>query len=358
MRMPSRFFPVLILFSVINLCAMSGCLSIKYYGQAVYGQCKILTNRKSINKIIADKDTPKRLKERLSLVLDIRDYAIDELKLPGSKNYLTYVDLKQPYAIWNVFATPEFSLTPKKWCYPVVGCCAYRGYFSEQNALDYADTLEKQGYDVFVGGVTAYSTLGWFNDPVLNTFINFRDTKLAALIFHELAHNILYVSDHTAFNESFATAVEQEGIRRWMTAHNNPSAINDYMIDSQRHLQFIKLIMKYRKKLESLYSKDLSLQQKREAKESTFRDLKDEYKVLKEKWEGYSGYDFWFHKKINNARMITVSTYYDLVPAFLKIMEVSGNDMEKFYIKCQELAKKPKEERLSLIADMELQTTD
>jgi predicted aminopeptidase len=172
---------------------------------------------------------------------------------------------------------------------------------------------------------------------------------LAALIFHELAHNILYVSDHTTFNESFATAVEQEGIRRWLTANNNPSAIDDYMIDSRRHFQFIKLIMKYRKKLESLYSKDISLQQKREAKESTFNDLKDEYKVLKEKWQGYSGYDFWFSRKMNNARMITVSTYYDLVPAFIKIMEASGNDMEKFYKKCQELAEKPKEERLSLI---------
>ena len=286
-----------------------------------------------------------KLKTQLELVLDIREFAKNELCLPVKNQYLGFADLKRPFAVWNVYATPEFSFTPKIWCYPVVGCAAYRGYFSKQDARNYCDKLEKQGYDVFMGGVAAYSTLGWFDDPVLNTFVYRSPAKLAALMFHELAHHVLYVEDDTAFNESFATAVEQEGLRRWLTAKNDLSALSEYQIDYRRRRQFIQLVMKYRKQLESLYAKDLPTRTKRDAKAGMFDGLRNEYRLLKQQWEGYPGYDLWFSQPLNNAQMISVSTYYDLVPEFLRLLQHTEYNLEMFYKECQNLARQTKEER-------------
>jgi predicted aminopeptidase len=331
--------------SVFVATALTGCASIRYYGQLISGQIVILNKRQPIRQLLAQPDTPEKLKQKLMLVLEIRTFAKDKLFLPTKDQYLSFADLERPFAVYNVYATPEFSFSPKTWCYPIIGCAVYRGYFSRENAFDYAGQLKMQGYDVYIGGVVAYSTLGWFDDPVLSTFINLSDIKLAALIFHELSHHLLYVPDDTTFNESFATAVEQESLRRWLMTKDRLKAYGDYMTDYRRRQQFIELVFKYRKKLESLYSQNLPTLKKRHAKAAEFENLKAEYRLLKKQWGGYSGYDGWFNKKMNNAQLLTVSTYNDLVPAFLKLLKSCNDDLKAFYKKCKDLSKEPKNER-------------
>jgi len=338
-----------IIFGVILAVVLTGCESIVYYKQLISGQIAILNKKQPIHELLDNPDTPEKLKEKLRLVMDIRTFAKDELFLPVKNQYLSFVELERPFAGWNMWATPEFSFSPKTWCYPIIGCAIYRGYFSKKDAFDYGHQLETQGYDVYIGGVAAYSTLGWLDDPVFSTFIYRSDIKLAALIFHELSHHLLYVSDDTTFNESFAIAVEQEGLRRWLTIKDNPKASEIYKMAYRRQRQFIELVMKYRKELETLYAKDLSKSEKRHAKAAVFEKLKDEYRLLKQHWGGYSGYDFWMYQKMNNAKLISVSTYHDLVPAFLELLKTCNNDLKVFYKKCQDLSKKSKEERLAYL---------
>ncbi|HSQ83738.1 MAG TPA: aminopeptidase [Desulfobacterales bacterium] len=334
-----------IIFGVILAVVLTGCESIVYYKQLISGQIAILNKKQPIHELLDNPDTPEKLKEKLRLVMDIRSFAKDKLFLPVKNQYLDFVELERPFASWNMWATPEFSFSPKTWCYPIIGCAIYRGYFSKEDAFNYGHQLEAQGYDVYIGGVAAYSTLGWLDDPVFSTFIYRSDIRLAALIFHELSHHLLYVSDDTTFNESFAIAVEQEGLRRWLTATNNLKATEIYKLYYRRRQQFIELVMKYRKELETLYAKNLPIPEKRQAKAAVFEKLKDDYRLLKQHWNGYSGYDFWMYQKMNNAKLISVSTYNDLVPAFLELLKTCNNDLKVFYKKCQDLSKKSKKER-------------
>ena len=334
-----------IIFGVILAVVLTGCESMVYYKQLISGQIAILNKKQPIHELLDNPDTPEKLKEKLRLVMDIRSFAKDKLFLPVKNQYLDFVELERPFAGWNMWATPEFSFSPKTWCYPIIGCAIYRGYFSKEDAFNYGHQLEAQGYDVYIGGVAAYSTLGWLDDPVFSTFIYRSDIRLAALIFHELSHHLLYVSDDTTFNESFAISVEQEGLRRWLTAINNLKASEIYKLNYRRRQQFIELVMKYRKELETLYAKNLPIPEKRQAKAAVFEKLKDDYRLLKQHWNGYSGYDFWMYQKMNNAKLISVSTYNDLVPAFLELLKTCNNDLKVFYKKCQDLSKKSKEER-------------
>jgi predicted aminopeptidase len=327
------------------MVTLTGCETLHYYSQAVSGQMKIVSGRKSIDRLLAAPETPQTLKTQLKLVLDIREFAKAALHLPVNNHYLTYTDLKRPYVVWNVFAAPEFSLEPKTWYYPVIGRTAYRGYFSKSMALRHANTLTKKHFDVYVAGISAYSTLGWFDDSVLSTTIHRADSGLAALIFHELAHQVLYIKGDTAFNESFATAVEQEGLRRWIQATHNPSAYQDYLRQRQRKKQFIQLIADFRSRLQTLYGRVLLPADKRRLKNDIFIQLKLEYTHMKRAWQGYPGYDNWFKEPLNNAKLISVSTYYDYVPAFIKILEQSDGHLEQFYRHCEELAELSKSER-------------
>jgi predicted aminopeptidase len=342
---PGYAMRIHILICLFMVATLSGCETLHYYGQAVSGQMKILTRRKSIDRLLSAPETPQTLKTRLRIVLDIREFAKEALHLPIGNHYLSYIDLKRPYAVWNVFAAPEFSLEPKTWYYPIIGRTAYRGYFSKQMAIGYAEGLKKKHYDVYVAGIAAYSTLGWFDDSVLNTVIHRTDTGLAALIFHELAHQVLHVRDDTAFNESFATAVEQEGLRRWMHATQNQPAYQDYLLQRRRREQFIQLITRFRLRLEALYSQTLLPDDKRPLKKDIFNQLRFEYAQIKQTWQGYTGYDYWFKEPLNNARLISVSTYYDYLPAFIKILEQSDGDLEQFYGRCKKLAGLSKSER-------------
>jgi len=344
MSLPSIRTQIILI--VLFTLSATGCESIRYYGQAIHGQVSILNKRQPIDRLLTKPDTPDKLKVKLRQVLRIREFAENELHLPANKNYLSFVALERPYVAWNVFAALEFSIKPKTWCFPIVGCTAYRGYFSEKNASIYAEKLKKEGLDVYIGQVAAYSTLGWFDDPILSTVIYRSETGLAALIFHELAHQILYVDDDTTFNESFATAVEQEGLRRWMVATNNDHAYGDYLQSRERRLQFNQLVIKYRDQLESLYNKDIPIDDKRYHKALIIEALREEYEHRKQRWQGYSGYDQWFREPINNAKINTVSTYHELVPAFHNLIQRSQGNLMQFYETCQNLAKKPKAERL------------
>jgi predicted aminopeptidase len=330
---------------MIFLMTLTGCESVRYYSHVAYGQLHIVRLRQPIKEIISNPQTDSVLKQKLEQVLAIRKFAQTDLSLPVDDNYLSYVDLKRPFVVWNVGAAPEFSLTPKTWYYPIVGHASYRGYFSEDRADAFAEQLKNDGLDVYVGGVTAYSTLGWFSDPVFNTIIRGRDDTTAALIFHELAHQILYVSDDTTFNESFATAVEQEGLRRWMVENGNMTGYKDYLERRQRREKFISLITKYREKLEELYRQRLKPSDMRQRKAAVFLSLKNEYATLKSSWGGYAGYDAWFEDQLNNAKLNSIGAYYDMVPAFNRLLASENGNLEAFYEKCRILSDLPPPER-------------
>jgi predicted aminopeptidase len=333
-------FPALFLLAV--LC---GCQTLEYYNQAISGQHRILQSRQPISEITADPNSPEILRQQLTYLMAVRTFAAKNLHLPVANNYLTYVDLKRPYVAWNVVATPEFSMVPKTWCYPFVGCTAYRGYFAETDAHQYAESLQRQGYDVYVGGVTAYSTLGWFDDPVLSTFIHRSRASSAALLFHELAHQVLYAPDDTTFNESFATFVEQEGLRRWQKASGNSASYSDYFRNFQRREKFVKLVSEHRQKLETLYQTDLVPAEKRIRKASIFADLRNEFKHLKSKHSALAAYDDWINGPLNNAKISGVVAYHDLVPAFSQILADKGGDLVQFYEACRSLLRKDKDDR-------------
>ena len=353
-----RFRATVAVVLIILFITLSGCESVRYYSHVAHGQFHIVSLRQPIEEIISDPQTDSVLKKKLEHVLALREFAENDLSLPVDDNYLNYVDLKRPFVVWNVSAAPEFSLSPKTWYYPIVGHASYRGYFSKEKANAFADQLKSEGYDVYVGGVTAYSTLGWFSDPVFNTIIKGRNDATAALIFHELAHQILYVSDDTTFNESFATTVEQEGLRRWMEENENMTGYNNYLERRRRRETFISLMTKYRKKLEELYRQDLKTDDMRQRKAAVFQSLKNEYETQKSTWGGYTGYDAWVNDQLNNAKLNSIGAYYDLVPAFNHLLASEDGNLEVFYKKCRHLGDLPRAERSKRLKEWSLKFTD
>ncbi|MGD2270490.1 MAG: aminopeptidase [Desulfobacterales bacterium] len=342
---PRTTMLTLALMCILMALILSGCETLLYYGQAVSGQVKILTHRKPVEQVLDDPETPPTLKTRLRFVLKIREFAENSLHLPVGNHYLSYTDLKRPYVVWNVFAAPEFSLEPKTWRYPIIGRAAYRGYFSKAAAKQYAAKLDEKGFDVYVAGIAAYSTLGWFDDSILNTILKRPKTSLAALIFHELAHQQLYIKNDSVFNESFATAVEQEGLRRWLLVADKNQAYQGYLQQRRRRQQFNDLVMKFRSRLESLYQQNLPSEKTRRLKKRIFNQLKIEYEHMRREWQGYTGYDAWFKAPLNNAKLVSVSTYYAFVPAFTRILGQNDGRLEPFYYACKELARLSKPER-------------
>jgi len=331
---------------VLFAAALSGCQAVRYYQQAIAGQCAILLHEQSIPKLLADPKTPAPLKTKFEAILKIRRFAADQLKLPAGESYLKYTDLHRPYAVWNVNIAPALSLEPKTWWFPVVGRASYRGYFHELPARGYAADFSKKGWDVWVDGIETYSTLGWFNDPILNTFVNEPDSYLAEVIFHELTHQLLFVPGDTDFNEAFATAVASEGVRRWLLASSNSPAVERYRAGQDKERQFVDLIMAARAQLQALYhDPNLSDTAKLSRKEDIIAQLRARHADLKASWGGQSPFDTWFSEPINNAKLNTVSAYYDLVPAFDALLRDNGGDLEKFYQAVGRLAKLPLPER-------------
>jgi len=322
---------------------VSGCGSIGYYAQSIRGHLALVESARPVSEWLTAPDTPPALKERLRLTQRIRDFAVSELKEPDNQSYRRYADLKRPAAIWNVVAAPELSLTLKTWCFLVVGCVGYRGYFDQADAESTAAMLRGEGLEVSVYGVPAYSTLGAlpgdrFADPLLNTFIDYPEGELARLIFHELAHQIAYAKGDTEFNESFATTVERIGGERWLQQHAGPEARAEYARYDGRRADFRTLTMRYRADLDALYRSPVDDVQKRRRKEALFAAMRDDYAVLKrERWGGFSGYDGWF-ARANNASLGVLAAYNELVPAFMRLFEREGGDFERFYGEVRRLA--------------------
>ena len=338
---------------VLLSIALVSCETVGYYSQVARGQLTIVFGREDIQRLIEQQELSDELVEKFAKVMDIREFAETELGLPVGGNYSSYVDVEREHVLWNVFAAPEFSVDPVNWCYPIAGCVAYRGYFSEQSALGYAAKLEDDGFDVYTGGVDAYSTLGWFEDSLLSTVLNRADYQLAGLIFHELAHQLVYLPGDTTFNESFATAVEREGVRRWLTKSNEGSSIDAALLDYDRQQQFVDLVAGYRDRFESLYEQDVPESAMRSKKAELQQSMRDEYAALKQQWQGYEGYDGWFSQSLNNAQLSTVASYNDLLPFFAAVFEKSNQDFTTFYAEISRIADLPEKERDELVATIE-----
>ena len=358
------FIGVVLLLVVV---VVSGCHTLGFYGQAIKGQYQIFANQHSIEDLLAESSTSPELKKRLELLQELRGFAKDELQLPTDSHYRKYVDVKRPYVVWNVEAAPEFSMEPKTWWYPLLGSLSYRGYFSKSGATNYAGYLRTRGYDVSVGGVSAYSTLGWFKDPVLNTFIFEDDADLAEIIFHELAHQRLFARGDTDFNEAFATTVGQEGARRWLTKKGNTAGLQAYLAHLQRSDQFVHLVMKTRTQLETLYGDERtsdgrvkarperfsdSPDQVRRGQQKVFADMQSEFERLKLGWGGDKEYDGYFSHPINNAQLNSVAAYYDFVPGFEQLLSSNGGDLGKFYQAAEKLSKRARPERHEQLRDL------
>jgi len=340
------------LFALLAIVLVS-CETVGYYSQAARGQLTIVFAREDIQHLIERPDLSQELAGKFAKVMDIREFAESELGLPVGGNYSSYVDVEREHVVWNVFAAPEFSVDPVNWCYPIAGCVAYRGYFSEKSALSYAAKLEEDGFDVYTGGVDAYSTLGWFEDSLLSTVLNRADYQLAGLIFHELAHQLVYLPGDTTFNESFATAVEREGVRRWLAKSNKDFNIDAALLDYDRQQQFVDLVGGYRDRFESLYQLEINESSMRSQKLELQQTLREEYAVLKQQWQGYEGYDGWFSRSLNNAQLSTVASYNDLLPFFAAVFEQSNQDFSTFYAEVSRLADLPEQERDELVAAIE-----
>jgi predicted aminopeptidase len=298
-----------------------------------------------IEDVMADPASPQALKDRLARVLEIRAFASSELGLPDNESYRRYADLGRPFVVWNVVAAPEFSVQPVLSCFPFAGCVSYRGFFDRKEAERHAASLAGEGYDVYIGGVPAYSTLGWFADPVLNTFIHFPEPEVARLIFHELAHQVVYVRDDTAFNESFAVVVEQEGVRRWLARGGDAARRDEFERGRRVRAEFAGLIQKYRARLDALYRSQIAPDAMRDAKREILAELVSEYRSLKAGWGGYEGYDGWFAGPLNNAQLASFAVYTQWVAAFEALLGRENRSLERFYAAVKALAALPKEER-------------
>jgi predicted aminopeptidase len=323
----------------------TGCNTVGYYRQAAAGQYEVVSRQEKIPNLLARTNTPAKLREKLELVLRLRQFAEHELHLKTDGHYAKYADLGRRYVVWNVYAAPEFSMEPKQWWYPIVGRLKYRGFFSEADARACATRLAKEGYEVYVSGTEAYSTLGFFKDPVLNTFVHHPPADLAETLFHELAHQQLFASGDTDFNEAFATAVGEEGARRWLAQHGDAAINAEYEKDLRRQRQFVALVLQAREELKNVYERQLTDDSKRTAKEHVIAQLRADYAKLKTSWNGYSGYDNWFERPVNNARLNTVATYYTLVPAFQQLIAKHGGHLPAFYAEAKSVASTPKKER-------------
>src|SRR5438309_2829277 len=335
--------------ALLLLPRLAGCTTASYYWQGIRGQLDLLERARPIPAVLATTEDP-ALRRKLERVLAIREYASRELALPDNPSYRSYTDLGRRFVLWNVFAAPELSLEPRQWCFPVAGCVNYRGYFDEAAARAEASQLGASGDDVYVGGVPAYSTLGYFNDPMLSTVLRYPDTEVARLIFHELAHQVAYAKDDTVFNESFAVAVEEEGIGRWLAAQDD-GALTAQFNTSQRYRDgFRTLVSRTQSELVTLYASPASDADKLAAKAAAFDAMRSEYASLKREWGGFGAYDYWFAQGPNNASLAAVGLYTQKVPLFQALLAAEGGDLARLYARAKPLPGPPKAERDTALA--------
>jgi len=317
---------------LLFLCVpLTGC----YYMQAASGQWEVMRKREPIDEVIEDSETSPELAARLRLLDEARDFSIEILGLPDNKSYRTYADLERDYVVWNVFAAAEFSLTPKQWCFPVAGCVSYRGYFSKDDALRESKRLSDGGFDVAVGGVAAYSTLGNFNDPILSTMMRWDDIDLVAVLFHELAHQVVYVKDDSAFNESFATAVEEIGVKLWLESRGEEEKMADYIAGRELQQSLLGLVAAARSVLEKVYAADIDVPDKRAQKRARLKVLAEDVAARMQS-SGRDG-SGWLSGELNNARLISMTLYEGRLPSFRALYAKCENKLQCFYAEAKKL---------------------
>ena len=331
--------------------ALPGC-ALGYLTQAAQGQWRLMRARRPIEQVIADPTASPDLKAQLRVVQDARDFAVSDLGLPDNRSYRSYSDLKRPYVVWNVVAAPEFSVEPQRWCFPFTGCLSYRGYFRENDARKMAAALAARGNDVMVGGVSAYSTLGHFADPVLNTMLRYGDLGLASTIFHELAHQLIYVRGDSEFNESFAVSVEQEGLRRWLAARGRSLELQDYLARHQSEQLIVGVFADGRRRLATLYASSpaLPIDQQRARKHEILSATGEQVLAVERQFKVRSGYDQWISDGLNNAHLASVGTYFDCVPGFQRLLAANGGSLPAFYAAVRKM-KRDAAARRALCAD-------
>ena len=322
-------------FGTVLLCAtLGGC----YLLESAQGQLDLMRRREPLARVMDRPSTPTAVRAQLRAVNSIRDFASRELGLPDNGSYRRYADVGRPFVVWNVVAAPEFAVEPKRWCYPIVGCVAYRGYFREQHAQDFAARLRGRGFETSVGGVAAYSTLGHFDDPILNTMMGWNDVELAAIVFHELTHQLVYVPDDAPFNEALATTVETEGVRRWLLAQGRGADLDRHVAGEARYRQVVGLLTATRDELRVLYASPLPPAVMRERKQAALAALRERYARLAANWGGRSPFDAWFAAGLNNAYLASIATYYDCVPGFERELAAAGGRLDVFYRRVRALA--------------------
>ena len=322
-----------------------------YLAQAARGQMQVLHARRPIDNVVTDPNTPPDLRGRLLDVRAARDFAVSELHLPDNRSYRTYADIKRPFVVWNVVAAPEFSVEPKHWCFPIAGCVAYRGYFKEKKARAFAAGLAKGGYDVTVEGVPAYSTLGKFADPVLSTMMRYGDSELAGIIFHELAHQLLYIKNDSEFNEAFATTIEDAGLERWLKARGHPDLMQEFLQENARERAFIVLFARTREQLAHLYASGMARPGMREKKAAVFAELTEQARAL-QRQDGVQYYEPWLKEGLNNAHLASVATYYKCVPGFQRLLAQEDGDLVRFYAAARALSKQPRATRHAQLCEV------
>jgi predicted aminopeptidase len=322
---------------------LAGCESVGYYGQAVHGHLALMASRQPIDALLEDPAATSR--ERLALVLEVRDFATAELALPDNRSYRSVVPTPDEGVVWSVVATPRYSLAPRTWCFPLAGCTSYRGYFDRAEAEAYAGALAAEGLDVTVDPVPAYSTLGWFDDPLPGGILRWPDHDIAAIVFHELAHQRFYMKGDSAFNEAFATAVAEEGVARWLAQRNDAAAIAAWQDAQRRRLEFVDLLLEIRAELTSLYASGAAQAELQAGKEQLFDALRTRYAALEASWNGAPGFGHWMARPLNNARLAAVATYRERLPAFRALLQCVGDDLPAFYAAVERLAALPAAER-------------
>ena len=338
--------------AALLLLLTGGCASLGYYVGAAGGQLELLSAARPVDVLLEDPATDPALAERLRLAREILAFAERELALPVQQSYASYAALGRPFVAWNVFAAPEFSLEPREWCYPLVGCLAYRGYFDAAAAAREADRLRAAGEDVHVAGVVAYSTLGWFDDPLLDTFLFRREDRLAWLLFHELSHRRLFVAGDTLFNESYATAVADAGVRRWLEARGDEALLARAGTEAQRRRAVIDLLLALRDELATLYAEALPDATRRARKARLIADAQQAYAGLRAAWGSDPGFDAWIEGGLDNAKLNTVGLYHRLVPAFRALLVQHGGDFTAFHAAVEALAEQPDASRHARLAEL------
>lgn len=331
------------------VAALAGLLTGCYVLQAARGQMALMKQRRPIVQVINDPSTSTTVRERLGIVEPIRSFATGELQLPDNGSYRQYADIRRPFVVWNVVANPEFSVRPQSWCFPIAGCVAYRGYFKQARAEKFAAKLRAKGFDVTVGGVAAYSTLGHFDDPVLSSMLGWSDVQLAAIVFHELTHQLIYVKGDPDFNEALASVVEREGVIRWLRATGRESDLAAWRDFQERAGRVQKLLHTARAELQQLYGLRLAAVDMRRRKAQRFERLANDFKQLSAAWRAHAPYQGFFAQALNNAHLASVATYNRCVPGIERLLREAGGDLPQFYQQMRALVEKSAAQRDRLL---------